>query len=261
MLEVWLGLGAGPALFGAALGVLGVLLEEPPEVEVVPLVWLPLAEVALLVVLLVGLMGAEVAPFELELLVVALLVPLGEELGALEGLLVPLALVALGLLGLEAEEVVLGTALTPPELTPVFVLEAVVSEVWEPPALGLMPVLAPEAEVSEVWLALPLAAVPPPLVVLLPPALLILLVLLAPVVIVVMPEGEEATVVTVVTPLALPPALGLPVTTLHSPRVVLVIPFSTNMQYGSPVASSYRVIPVRFSGEPTFKVCTARFCI
>ena len=40
--------------------------------------------------------------------------------------------------------------------------------------------------------------------------------------------------------------------TLHSPAVVFDTPFATEIQYGSPFTSSYKVMPVRLVGLPYF---------
>lgn len=79
---------------------------------------------------------------------------------------------------------------------------------------------------------LPLALSPPELPVVPPPLPP------TPVVTVVTPEEVTKVVVVVATAVVAATGLELPVTTLHSPGVVLVTPFSTNKQYGSPVASS-----------------------
>ena len=249
-----LGEEAGPLAAGVALLEVEPLeaeLELPLVVGVVPEV----AEEALVVVVpgagvvpVVGLVPPEVAPVGVLLVVVVLPAPEEVSVGLEEAVLVVVVelLPELGELipVLVPDEVVL-EVWVPLEfvaLIPVLVPDEEVLAIWAPPEPEfeeLMPVFVPEAEVSEVWLALPLGVAPPPPV---PPALPPLELEAAglplpPVVIVVTPE-EVTTVVVVVVIVVVAAGLELPVTTLHSPGVVLVTPFSTNKQYGSPVASS-----------------------
>lgn len=197
--------------------------------------------VVLLAVLLAGPLAAgvallEVAPLgaELELpLVVGVVPEVGEEALVV---VVPGAGVVLVVVLPAPEEVSVGLE----EAVLVAVVELLLEELGE-----LMPVFVPDEEVSVVWVLPETAGLPPLEVVVIPlplppPVLPVAPPPLPPTPVVTVVTPEEVTKVVVVVATAVVAAAGLepPVTTLHSPGVVLVTPFSTNMQYGSPVASS-----------------------